>query len=247
MDYFLADPVTIPQNVRHLFAEHVHDLPSVITIDPISDVQPSTLPMLRNGFVTFGVFNRIDKISDEVLVVWSKLLRTVAGSKIVVKHLALDEAFLRDGLVARFVAQGVPQDSVICIGSTGRLDHLRAFENIDISLDPFPQNGGISTWESLYMGVPVIAKLGKGAPSRLAGGILTAIGLDDWVADDDDGYVAIAQKYASMPAHLEKLRADLRAKIENSPAGNVVVYTQEVEAGYRRFWRDYCTSASGAG
>ncbi len=125
MDYFFADPVTIPQDVRHLFAERVYDLPSVITMEPISDVQPSALPMLRNGFVTFGVFNRIDKISDEVLAIWSKLLRAVTGSKIVVKHLALDEAFLRDGLVGRFVAQGVPQDRVICIGSTARRDHLQ--------------------------------------------------------------------------------------------------------------------------
>jgi len=180
MDHFFADPVTIPQNVRHLFAERVHDLPSLITIEPLSEVQPSALPMLRNGFVTFGVFNRIDKISDEVVAVWSKLLRTVTGSKIVVKHLALDEAFLRDGLVGRFVAQGVPQDRVICMGSTERRDHLLAFENIDISLDPFPQNGGISTWESLYMGVPVVAKLGNGASSRVAGAILKAVGLDDW-------------------------------------------------------------------
>ncbi len=247
MDHFFADPVTIPQNVRHLFAERVHDLPSLITIEPLSEVQPSALPMLRNGFVTFGVFNRIDKISDEVVAVWSKLLRTVTGSKIVVKHLALDEAFLRDGLVGRFVAQGVPQDRVICMGSTERRDHLLAFENIDISLDPFPQNGGISTWESLYMGVPVVAKLGNGASSRVAGAILKAVGLDDWVADEDDGYVAIAQKYASMPSHLEKLRADFPAKIANSPAGNLMVYTQKVEAGYRQFWRDYCATASDAG
>jgi predicted O-linked N-acetylglucosamine transferase (SPINDLY family) len=247
MDYFFADPVTIPQNVRRLFAERVHDLPSVITMDPICDVQPSALPMLRNGFVTFGVFNRIDKISDEVLAVWSKLLRAVEGSKIVVKHLALDEALLRDGLVARFVAHGVPQESIICIGSTERRDHLLAFANIDISLDPFPQNGGISTWESLYMGVPVIAKLGNGASSRAAGAILKAIGLDDWVACDDDGYVAIAKEYASMPSHLEKLRADLPAQIANSAAGNVRVYTQRVEAGYRQFWRDHCAAATDEG
>jgi predicted O-linked N-acetylglucosamine transferase (SPINDLY family) len=240
MDYLFADPVIIPHGVRHMFAERVHDLPSVITIDPICVVQPSVPPMLRNGFVTFGVFNRIDKISDEALAVWSKLLRVVAGSKIVVKHLALDDAFLRDGLVSRFVAQGVTQDRIICIGSTERVDHLLAFENIDISLDPFPQNGGISTWESLYMGVPVIAKLGNGASSRAAGAILKAVGLDDWVADDDDGYVAIAQRYASMPSDLQKLRADLPARIANSPAGNVTVYTREVEAGYRQFWRDYC-------
>jgi predicted O-linked N-acetylglucosamine transferase (SPINDLY family) len=247
MDYLFADPVIIPQNVRHLFAEQVHDLPAVITMEPITDVQPSALPMLRNGFVTFGVFNRIDKISDEVLALWSKLLRAVTGSKIVIKHVALDEAFLRDGLIGRFVAQGVPRESVICMGSSERRDHLQAFANIDISLDPFPQNGGISTWESLYMGVPVVAKLGNGASSRAAGAILKAIGLDDWVADDADGYVSIARKYASMPSHLERLRADLPARIASSAAGNVGVYTQRVEAGYRQFWRDYCATAGRVG
>jgi predicted O-linked N-acetylglucosamine transferase (SPINDLY family) len=247
MDYFFADPVTIPRNVRHLFAERVYDLPSLITTEPISDVQPAALPMLRNGFVTFGVFNRIDKISDEALTVWSKLLRMVAGSKVVVKHFALDEALLRDALVGRFMAQGVPQDRVICMGSTERRDHLLAFGNVDISLDPFPQNGGASTWESLYLGVPVIAKLGHGPSSRSAAAILNGVGLDDWIADDADGYVAIAQKYASMPAYLEKLRADLPAQIANSPAGNVGIYTQRVEAGYRQFWRDYCATAADAG
>jgi len=246
MDYFLGDPVTIPQDVRHMFAERVYDLPALITTQPISEVQPSALPMLRNGFVTFGVFNRIDKISDGALAVWSKLLRGVTGSKIVVKHLALDEAFLRDSLIGRFVTHGIPHDRVICMGSSERIDHLRAFEHIDISLDPFPQNGGLSTWESLYMGVPVVAKLGNGASSRAAGAILKAVGLDNWVADDEDGYVAIAQKYASMPSHLEKLRADLRARIANSPAGNVAAYAQITEAGYRQFWRDYCAAASGA-
>jgi predicted O-linked N-acetylglucosamine transferase (SPINDLY family) len=246
MDYVLSDPVAIPVNVRHLFAERVYDLPCVITIDPISDVQPSTLPMLRNGFVTFGVFNRIDKISDDVLAVWSKLLRDVEGSKVVVKHLGLDEAFQRDGLLARFVAQGIPQDRIICMGSSERRDHLLAFANIDVSLDPFPQNGGISTWESLYMGVPVVSRLGNAATSRTGGAILKAVGLDDWVADDDDGYIAIARKFASMPAHLEKLRADLPARIANSAAGNVAVYTRKVEEGYRQFWRDYCAAAAEA-
>jgi predicted O-linked N-acetylglucosamine transferase (SPINDLY family) len=122
---------------------------------------------------------------------------------------------------------------------------LKAFENIDISLDPFPQNGGISTWESLYMGVPVVAKLGNGAAARVGGALLVAIGLDEWVADDDDGYVAIARKFASMPAELEKLRAGLPARIANSAAGNVAAYTERVEAGYRQFWRDYCATASG--
>jgi predicted O-linked N-acetylglucosamine transferase (SPINDLY family) len=180
-----------------------------------------------------------------VLAVWSKLLRAVAGSKIVVKHVALDEAFLRDGLIARFVAHGVPEESIICIGSTERREHLRAFETIDISLDPFPQNGGISTWESLYMGVPVVAKLGSGPAARVAGATIKAIGLDDWVADDDDGYIAIAERFAAEPAYLEKLRAELPGRIASSAAGNVTLYTQYVEAAYRQFWRDYCAKAAG--
>jgi predicted O-linked N-acetylglucosamine transferase (SPINDLY family) len=245
MDYFFADPVTVPQIARHLFAEKIYDLPAVITTEPLSGAQTTAPPMLRSGHVTFGVFNRIDKISDSVLDVWSRLLQELAGSVIVIKNGALDDPFLRDGLIARFVARGVSQDRIRCLGTTVRDEHVAAFASIDISLDPFPQNGGVSTWESLQAGVPVVTKLGSSAASRAGAAIVKAVGLDDWVADDDDGYVAIARKYASMPSHLEALRAELPARIANSAAGNGEIYTRHVEEGYRQFWRDYCVSVSG--
>jgi predicted O-linked N-acetylglucosamine transferase (SPINDLY family) len=243
MDYVLADAVSVPQSVRHLFAERIYDLPCTLTIEPMPGLHRPALPMTRNGHVTFGVFNRIDKISDGALALWSKLLRALPSSKIVVKHNALDDSLLRDGLIARFVGHGIPQDSVVCMGSTARSEHLLAFENIDISLDTFPQNGGVGSWESLHMGVPVVAKLGNTLSSRVAGSILKAIGLDDWVADNEEGYLAIAQKFAGMPRHLEVLRAELPARITASVAGNNDTYTRCVEAGYRRFWREYCASA----
>lgn len=247
MDYVLADPVFIPESARHLLAEKVHDLPCLITIDPILDMPASEPPMLRNGHVTFGVFNRISKISDEAIRVWSKVMRQVTGSKIIIKHTLLDDSLLRDGLIARFVAQGIPEENVICMGSTPRHEHLLAFAQVDISLDTFPQNGGVSTWESLYAGVPVVAKLGHGASSRAGGSIVAAVGLDDWVAEDDEGYAAIACKYAAQPDHLAKLRADLPAQIAASPAGNVELFTRRVEEGYRGFWRDYCAAAPQSG
>jgi predicted O-linked N-acetylglucosamine transferase (SPINDLY family) len=111
-----------------------------------------------------------------------------------------------------------------------------------MSLDPFPQNGGVSTWESLQAGVPVVTKLGSGTTSRLGGAIVKAVGLDDWVAEDDDGYIEIARRYASMPSHLEALRADLPARVAASAAGNGAIYTRRVEEGYRQFWRDYCAA-----
>lgn len=244
IDYFFADPVTIPESARPAFVERIYDLPAVITMAPIMDLPLAPLPMLHRGYVTFGVFNRIYKISDEVLSLWSALMRKLAGSRIVIKHGLLDDPLLRDGLVARFVAHGIAEDRITCLGSTSRGDHLLAFADVDISLDTFPQNGGISTWESLYMGVPVVAKLGNGASSRMTGAILNGIGLDDWFADDEEGYLAIAEKYAAMPQHLEKLRGELRDIITRSAAGNPEIYTRKVEEGYRRFWGEYCASAA---
>ncbi|MBR0835093.1 tetratricopeptide repeat protein [Bradyrhizobium manausense] len=242
MDYVLADPVFIPESARHLLAEKVYDLPCLNTLDPILDVPPSELPMLRNGRVTFGVFNRINKISDEAIRVWSKLMREVAGSRIILKHTLLDDPLVRERLLARFVAHGIGEADITCLGMTPRHEHLRAFAQVDISLDPFPQNGGISTWESLYAGVPVIAKLGNASSSRAGASIVAAVGLKDWVAEDDDGYAAIACKFAAQPNYLAKLRAELPAQIATSPAGNVAIYAGRVEAGYRQFWRDYCAS-----
>ena len=243
MDYLLADPVVIPATVRHLFAERIYDLPSLITIEPPPPIPPSPLPMLRNGHVTFGAFNRIDKLSEPTLRLWSKLMAATPGSMIVVKNHSMGDALLRDGLIARFVAHGIAADRVICAGKTTRLEHLAMFAEIDISLDPFPQNGGISTWESLQMGVPVVAKLGSGPAARAGGAILKAIGLDEWVADDDEGYLATALNFCSRPDELAALRAALPAIVLNSAAGNSALCTAHVEKAYRTFWHDHCARA----
>jgi predicted O-linked N-acetylglucosamine transferase (SPINDLY family) len=242
MDYLLADPVFIPEAVRHFFAEQIYDLPCGITLDAASSAQPTELPMLRNGFVTFGVFNRTEKISDAALCVWSAICQQIPESKIVVKNASLDDSLLRDTLLGRFGAHGIAADRVTCLGSTSHAQHLAEFANIDISLDPFPQNGGVSTWESLRMGVPVVCKLGRSACSRAGGAIVKAVGLDDWVAEDDDGYIAIARKFAALPAELRALRAELPTKIAASNAGNTEFYTRRVEEGYRSFWRRYCAA-----
>jgi predicted O-linked N-acetylglucosamine transferase (SPINDLY family) len=244
IDYFFADPVTVPETVRHLFAEQVYDLPAVITTDPLPGVQPTPLPMLRTGHVTFGVFNRIDKISDPALKVWSRLMQQLPDSRIVIKNVALDDPFLRDRLIGRFVAHGVAESRVTCLGSTSRDQHMAAFADIDISLDPFPQNGGVSTWESLQAGVPVVALLGNSSASRAAAGIVTAAGLGDWVAEDEQSYIAIAGRHAADPERLAKLRAALPQMVATSAAGNGELYTRKVEEAYRSFWRRYCERAS---
>src|SRR5262249_54302448 len=100
----------------------------------------------------------------------------------------------------------------------------------------------VSTWESLQMGVPVVTKLGSGCSSRASGSIIKAAGLDDWIAEDDDGYLAIAAKYASRPEELASLRKRLPSIMASSEAGNPVLYVHRVEEAYRQFWRSYCAS-----
>ncbi len=245
MDYLLSDPVACPPEVRHLFAEKIVDLPCVITIEQLpGETQPSDPPVLSNGHITFGAFNRSTKITAEVVALWARILHAVPQSRLLLKHYGFNQPAVRMATLEKLTSHGVDPDRIAFLGSTSRAEHLAALRYVDIALDPFPQNGGISTFESLQMGVPTVAMLGKTIPSRIAGAILTAVGLDDWVAEDADGYLAIATKFAAMPAYLKALRHELPVRLSTCPATNNVLYTKAVEKAYRTMWQDYCRSAT---
>jgi predicted O-linked N-acetylglucosamine transferase (SPINDLY family) len=188
------------------------------------------------------VFNRMAKVSDDAVAVWAAILKRVPDSRLLMKDGALNEEAVRAGLRERFAARGVAPERIDFLGYTPREQHLAAFGNVDICLDPFPQNGGVSTWEALHMGVPVVAKLGDVPVNRLSSAILGSIGLSDWVAGSVDEYVSIAATRASMPESLKALRHALAAKIAASAAGNGALYTRAVEQAYRAMWEDYCRS-----
>jgi predicted O-linked N-acetylglucosamine transferase (SPINDLY family) len=241
VDYLFSDPVAIPHDVRHVFAEKIYDLPCLLPLDrPADDLRPADPPVLSRGYVTFGAFNRIIKIPDGVLRVWAQILDAAPQSRLVIKDGALDNGSLRDALMARAERCGIAAHRIDLLGATSRGEHLAAFEQVDISLDPFPQNGGVSTWESLHMGVPVVCQLGNSLPSRISAAILTALGLNDWIARDLDEYRRIALDHASRPEALKMLRQQLPARIAQSEAGNVVSYTRAVEKAYRTMWQAYC-------
>jgi predicted O-linked N-acetylglucosamine transferase (SPINDLY family) len=243
IDYLFCDPITMPPSMRHLFAEKLYDLPCIITTEaPPPDLRPSDPPVLSNGHVTFGVFNRMAKVSDDAVAVWAAILKRVPDSRLLMKDGALNEEAVRAGLRERFAARGVAPERIDFLGYTPREQHLAAFGNVDICLDPFPQNGGVSTWEALHMGVPVVAKLGDVPVNRLSSAILGSIGLSDWVAGSVDEYVSIAATRASMPESLKALRHALAAKIAASAAGNGALYTRAVEQAYHAMWEDYCRS-----
>jgi predicted O-linked N-acetylglucosamine transferase (SPINDLY family) len=237
IDYLFSDPVAIPADVRHLFAEQIYDLPSLIIVEPPpAEFRCSIPPVMSNGYVTYGVLNRVAKMSDAAIKVWARILHTDVTSRLLIKDKLLDDPAVQRSLLDRFARHDIAPARISFQGATSREGHLAAHQNVDICLDPFPQGGGVTTWEALYMGVPVVAKLGKGVTSRLAGAILSSVGLSDWVAADDDGYVDIALR--SAPDRLSRIRSELPSLIEERCGP--FAYTRAVEEAYRTMWQKYC-------
>jgi predicted O-linked N-acetylglucosamine transferase (SPINDLY family) len=242
MDYLFSDPVLVPAGVRGLFAEQICDLPCVIIIEPPSAALRSLEPPVRsNGYVTYGVFNRVSRLSNATIGVWGRILRSDTTSRLLIKDKMIDDASIRNMLLEKFAPHGIAPDRISLLGSTSRDEHLAAFRNVDICLDPIPHGGGVSTWESLHMGVPVVTKLGNGIAKRVSGAILSAIGMSDWVAADDDQYVDIALR--STPDRLKAIRHELPDLIAHrcSPAA----YTSAVEEAYRTMWNKRCAEHQG--
>jgi predicted O-linked N-acetylglucosamine transferase (SPINDLY family) len=167
IDYLFSDPVMIPSGVRHLFAEQVYDLPCAIAMEPTrAELRSSEPPVVSNGYLTYGFLNRVSKISAAAIGLWARILQSDSTSRLLIKDYQIDDAAIRSRLLEKFANHGIAPDRICLMGSTSREEHLAAYRQVDICLDPFPHGGGISTWESLHMGVPVVAKLGNGATSR---------------------------------------------------------------------------------
>jgi predicted O-linked N-acetylglucosamine transferase (SPINDLY family) len=246
MDYLFADPVALPAAIRPLFAEEIIDLPCILTYEVQVDIPPVTPPPVQAGQpITFGSFNRLEKLSDPTLELWARLLRAVPTSRILIKYLNLNEASMQTRLRARFEANGIAGERLVMLGRTPLPEHLAAYSRVDIALDPFPQNGGISTVDALAMGVPVVALPGTTIPSRVTASVLTAMGMPEWIAWDEDEYVAIAARWARNVPGLARLRRKIRPRLARSPLGDHQQYTRAVEQAYRQLWKRWCERQRG--
>jgi protein O-GlcNAc transferase len=241
MDYLLSDPVLVPAGERDLLAEKVADLPNFLGFwapEPLP--APGPLPALARGYVSFGSFNRLDKIQDPVVRIWAKILNRLPTARIVFKNRLFADARQRDRIIALFGENGVAPERIELRASTTRFDHFSAYNGIDLALDTFPHGGGMTTLDALWMGVPVVTSPGRTISSRLAAASLTAAGLTDFIAADLNRYAELAiTKATNLPA-LAALRAGLRGRMEGSAFGDPARYAQAVEAAYRDMWQRWC-------
>jgi len=240
MDYQFTDPVYIPEPVRPLFAEACWDLPCCLTFEaPPGAPEVHPAPARGNGFVTFGSLNRFSRHSPEVLDLWARLLAQVPGSRLLVKDVMLEDPVARQTILDAGARHGVDPGRIELRGATSQPEHLAAYHEVDLVLDTFPHNGGITTWEALWMGVPVLTLAGANPGARLSASILHALDLDAWVTRSPDEYLAQALRWAADPGALDRFRGTIRARILGSAAGNPERYTRAVEAAYLGMWRHW--------
>lgn len=244
VDYFLGDAQTVPVAAERHFSERVVRLPSIIPFwapDPPLDVSPT--PARARSHVTFGSLNRIHKITAEVLVLWARVLCQVPGSRLLLKYAGLDKPNNQRRFLDVLTSHGVAEARVAFLGGSSRRDHLAAYAEIDVALDPFPHGGGVTALEGLWMGVPLVTLLGDGVPGRLSASFLGTIGHPELIAATTDDYVGIAAGLAADIDRLDRLRRSLREALTQSILCDGPAYCRAVEQAYRRVWQDWCAGS----
>jgi len=238
IDYLLADPWTVPPGEEGQFTEQVWRLPEVMVCftPPAFDLPVRALPALENGYVTFGCFNNLSKLNDEVIALWSRILLALPASRLFLNTRALQDERTRDVLAKRFAAQGIGAERLILEGLPTRESSLNAYNRVDIALDPFPYPGGTTTVEALWMGVPVLTLAGHSLASRLGESYLQNTGMPQWIACDQEAYLALATRYAADLPALAALRNGLRARVTASPIYDASRFAQHFDEALRGMW-----------
>jgi len=231
MDYILADPYLVPVGEEHPFVEQVWRLPEVAgCFAPlVEDVPVAKLPALQNGYVTFGCFNNLVKMSDDVVAVWSQILHSVPNSKLYLQTRQLSEQSAVQQTYERYAAHGIAPEQLIVEGVTPRVEYFRSYNKIDIALDPFPCPGGTTTADTLWMSVPVLTMKGRDFWSRLGESLAYNVGLPNWIAKDAADYISKAVAFAEDKNYLAKLRGELRDKVMASPLFDAKRFTTHFE------------------
>ncbi|MBM3570685.1 MAG: tetratricopeptide repeat protein, partial [Alphaproteobacteria bacterium] len=239
MDYLLIDRWFIPAAARADYAERLIDLPSAFCYQPPPDA-PEVAARPSDGPPVLGSLNRLAKVSDQALELWSRVLARLPEARLFLKDKTLGEAADRDALAERLRTFGIDPARAILRGGSSQRDHLAAYGEIDFALDPVPQGGGVTTLEGLWMGVPVVTQAVENLTGRASTAILSALGLTDWIADSAEAYVELAVAKCRDRAALTDLRTRLRPLLAGSVIGDAGAYTRAVEATYRDLWRRWC-------
>ena len=243
MDYRITDAVCDPPGAtERYYRETLMRLPRCMWCYQPRDDMPvvSPSPARQNGRVTFASMNGASKVTERMLSLWGRILGEVPDSRIVLTTVPEQgRARIRDALTQA----GIAEARISMYDRLPTKDFWALYAGIDILLDTFPMNGGTTTCEALWLGVPVVTRSGDIFQSRAGLSILGAMGLDELIAGSDEEYVRIAVELARDGARLAAWRAGLRERMRASQLTDGRDYARALEAVYRGIWRTWCSAS----
>ena len=245
MDYRLTDDCSDPPGVTdRYYTEELIRLPRAFFCYQPSAEAPevNALPALASGRVTFGSFNKLAKVTTEVLESWARILAGVSDSRLLILSDPSAEALRR--VQSIFSQHGVSPERVEFVARRPRLDYLRLHHEVDIALDAFPFNGHTTVCEALWMGVPVVMKRGQTYVTRFGSSALAVLGLEELISTTSEQYVETAVRLAHDRSRLEQIRGQLRPLMLKSPLLDARGFTRNIEAAYRQMWRRFCGAST---
>ncbi|MBI3480942.1 MAG: tetratricopeptide repeat protein [Nitrosomonadales bacterium] len=239
MDYLLADETGVPATQRGNFSETIWYLPDtrLCFTPPETNLPVAALPAQKNGYVTFGCFQNLAKAGDEVLTIWAKIFDVLPDATLRWQCKLLGDPAVVEQLALRLQQHGINPARVTMHGAVSREAYLAAHSEVDVILDTFPFPGGTTTCEALWMGVPTLTLAGDTLLSRQGASLLTAVGLNDLVANSEADYIAKAVALASDLPGLAALRAGLREQARTSTLYDAQRFARNFEAALWGMWQ----------
>jgi protein O-GlcNAc transferase len=245
IDWFMTDRWETPPALENRYSERLLRLPDgyVCYSPPSYAPEVAPLPALTNGYITFGCFNNLAKVTTAAIGAWAEILRLLPYSRLVLKTHQFAEAETVERIQADFLECGITADRIEPRGPSSHRGLLAGYNDIDIVLDPFPYAGGLTTCEALWMGVPTVALAGETFSARHSTSHLSNVGLDNWVAEDIGGYIErVLEKAADLPA-LAILRRELRERMRAGPLCDAERFGEHFGILLRHAWRQWCDEA----
>jgi len=251
MDYRFTDAAADPPGRTEAFSsETLVRLPGGMFSfagDRSVAIDPSP-PVERTGVVTFGCFNQLQKIGSDTLRLWARILARVPGSRAWIKTFGLVDESQHEVLRERFATVGGDPSRLLLSAPEETVGaHLHRYNEVDVALDTFPYNGITTTFEALWMGVPVVTRAGETQISRFGASTVTHAGLADLVVTSDDDYVEKAVSLAGDRVRLAELRRTMRARMLASPICDGARLARAVEGAYREMWVAWCSEIAAGG
>ena len=246
MDYRLTDELADPPGHETHCSEELIRVPGCFLCytPPPQSPPVAPAPAASTSHVTFGSFNNLAKINEEVIALWCRLLHSLPDSRLLLKNPSLSDPATADYCRARVAKHAIDTERLELLGLEATTEaHLDTYRHVDIALDTLPYNGTTTTCEALWMGVPVVTLAGHTHAGRVGVSLLTAVGLRDLISGDPEDYLAKAAALAENPARLTELRQSLRDTMSASPLCDGVAFARKIEAVYRDVWKTWCTQA----